>query len=198
MSSPSLVTLDPNRNTAEIVGPGSYQLLTIPANEMLRLLRKDWKGPNGATMLSEEIYAIMGGAVAKGQQTGQLNLQQPAPGVYPLVINTGPDGNGIALNGPNGTTHIGPNGITLPGGGKAPVAVAGTGGGGVPGQVVSGGPGDTYQVNIFENGVSAGATATVTVKQLQIDPAETIPAGTWAIVSKSGSGYVMQVPVWLA
>jgi hypothetical protein len=200
MSSPSdvtSVTLDPNRNTAEIAGPGSFQLLTIPANEMLRLLRDDWTGPNGAKMLSEELYAIMAGAVAKGSQTGQMNLNQPSPGTYPLVINA-PDGSGIQIKGKNGTTSIGVGGITLAGG--QPVVGAGGGaGGGIPGLVLGGGPGQgPYSVQLYPNNLST-AGATVSCTQLQIDPAETIPPGTWTMVSlMPDHTYTMQVPVWLA
>jgi hypothetical protein len=62
--------------------------------------------------------------------------------------------------------------------------------------VVSG-SGDTYQVTVYPNGLS-GATETVEVTQLQIDAAETIPAGTWAMVTQLADGaYTMQVPVWL-
>lgn len=83
--------------------------------------------------------------------------------------------------------------------------VGGTGGGGVPGKVLSGGPGDTYQVEIYPGGLSVlnqdgsiqGATV-VTAKQLQIDSGETIPAGTFALITKAGGVYYMQVPVWVA
>jgi hypothetical protein len=67
----------------------------------------------------------------------------------------------------------------------------------VPGKVLSGGPGATYQVQLYPNGPSGGAGDTVTCTQLQIDPNETIPAGTWAIVAKSNNAYYMQVPVWM-
>jgi len=54
-----------------------------------------------------------------------------------------------------------------------------------PGVVVSG-TGDTYRVRLYPNGLndasSGGSTLTETVKQLQIATAETIPAGTWALV----------------
>lgn len=72
-----------------------------------------------------------------------------------------------------------------------------TGGGGVPGKVLSG-TGSTYQVQLYPNGPSAAAGATVSVKQLQIDSGATIPVNTWAIVTLAGAQYCMQVPVWLA
>jgi hypothetical protein len=198
ITNPTEVTLDPNRNTASIAGPGSYQLLTIPANEMLRLLRDDWTGPNGAKMLSEEIYAIMAAAVASGSQTGQMNLNQPAPGTYPFVINTA-DNSGIKINGPKGSALIGPGGITLAGTPPAPVGAGVGAGGGIPGLVLGGGPGQgPYSVQLYPNNLST-AGATVSCTQLQIDPAETIPPGTWTMVSlMPDHTYTMQVPVWLA
>lgn len=70
------------------------------------------------------------------------------------------------------------------------------GGGGMPGQVVSGGPGSSYLVNVYSNGL-AGGFITVSVTQLQIHEDATIPAGTWAIVVQAGGSYYMQVPIWL-
>ena len=64
------------------------------------------------------------------------------------------------------------------------------------GEIVSG-SGDTYTVNVYENGLSSGAV-TRSVRQLQIDSGDTIPAGTWAMIGKGKDGsYFMQVPVWL-
>jgi hypothetical protein len=63
--------------------------------------------------------------------------------------------------------------------------------------VVTGGSAGTYTVNIYKSGLTGAATS-VTVKQLQIAGGESIPSGTWALVSKGPSGeYTMQVPVWL-
>ncbi len=76
------------------------------------------------------------------------------------------------------------------------VSVEGGGGGGFPGVVVSGGPGDSYQVNVYENGLSE-APIERTVTQLSIAADATIPVGTWALVGKVGETYFMQVPVWL-
>ncbi len=65
-----------------------------------------------------------------------------------------------------------------------------------PGKVVSG-SGATYSVDIYQNGLSQTATR-VTVTQLQIDASETIPADTWATVTRQSDGsYFMQVPVWM-
>ncbi len=71
------------------------------------------------------------------------------------------------------------------------------GGGGVPVVIVSGGPGATYLATAYPNGLSA-ASMTVTVTVLQIDPTETIPAGTWYIAAKIGEDYFIQPPIWIA
>lgn len=55
--------------------------------------------------------------------------------------------------------------------------------------VVQSGAGASYQCSL-----SDGSTQTVTI--LQIDPGETIPAGTPLIVAKIGAAYYAQVPVW--
>ena len=75
----------------------------------------------------------------------------------------------------------------------------------IPGQVVSG-TGATYQVAIYQQGLSGGSNL-VEVTQLGIDPSETIPAGTWAMVTQITSvdpegnvlleGSYMQVAVFL-
>ena len=61
---------------------------------------------------------------------------------------------------------------------------------GFTGTVVSG-TGATYSVTL-----NTGPTVSVT--QLQIDPTETIPAGTKVIVIQIASLYYMAVPGWLA
>ena len=196
MSSPSnvsSVTLDPNRNTADVASPGSHQLLLIPANEMERLLREDW--PN-AKMLAEELYAIYNSGVKQVAQPGQAVLTSPAPGVPALVINAPPDGNGITIRNNKGAVNYGVNGITgIP---PAPIVATPGAGGGLPGQVQSGGPGNgPYSVTIYPNGTGSPGT-TVNVTQLQIAPTDTVPAGTWVMVMLSPDHtYSMQVPVWL-
>ncbi len=70
--------------------------------------------------------------------------------------------------------------------------------------VVTGGSGGTYTVNIYKKGTN-GTPESVTVKQLQILSGESVPAGTWALVSKgvktvagvTSVEYTMQIPVWL-
>lgn len=70
-----------------------------------------------------------------------------------------------------------------------------SGGGGFPGVVVSGGPGASYQVDVYESGLSQAPTRR-TVTQLSIASDETIAAGTWTLVGTVNSEYFMQVPVW--
>lgn len=70
-----------------------------------------------------------------------------------------------------------------------------SGGGGFPGQVVSGGPGDEYTVNVYESGLNSPPTLR-TVTQLSIHEDATIPADTWVMVGKVGEEYFMQHPVW--
>lgn len=73
-----------------------------------------------------------------------------------------------------------------------------------PGKITSG-TGDTYTVDIYENGLDGEATS-VTVTQMQIDGDSEIPVDSWAAVLKntytnddgdSITEYTMQVPVWL-
>jgi len=83
---------------------------------------------------------------------------------------------------------------------------------------VMGGSGETYTCNVYENGLQNDPVS-VPVRQLQIAGAETIPAGTWALVAKQSypdpsapipdpddppaeappdlTQYTMQVAVWL-
>ena len=66
--------------------------------------------------------------------------------------------------------------------------------------MATGGSGNSYEVDAYPNGLDADSIH-VTARQLQIDADETIPAGTWVILAKTGDGgtahYYMQVPVWL-
>jgi hypothetical protein len=64
-----------------------------------------------------------------------------------------------------------------------------------PGVVLSG-SGNNYSMKVYPNGLG-GPSQTATVTQLQIDPSEAIPAGTWALVSFAGGNYSMQVTTWL-
>jgi hypothetical protein len=51
--------------------------------------------------------------------------------------------------------------------------------------------GTTYLCDLYENGVGLPATRTnVPVLVLQIEPAETIPAGTWIMAAQSAIGAI--------
>lgn len=72
-------------------------------------------------------------------------------------------------------------------------------------KIVSGG-GDSYQMALYPNGVDKDPTDTVTVRQMQIDEADSIPVGSWWVVIRnsvtdaSGNAtqeYVMQFPVYV-
>lgn len=73
-----------------------------------------------------------------------------------------------------------------------------------PAIITGGGPGNDYTANVYEEGLSGAVTA-VNIRQLDIDAAETIPVGTWAIAVKvpitvgdvTTDQWYMQVPVWL-
>lgn len=80
-----------------------------------------------------------------------------------------------------------------------PVVNPGGGGGSFPAVVTTGGPGNSYQCDVYLDGLANSPTS-LPVRQLQIAGDATIPAGTFAVVSVVGTGaakmYFMQVPVW--
>lgn len=65
----------------------------------------------------------------------------------------------------------------------------------IPAVVVSG-TGNNYKVDLYQQGYP-GPTTRVSASQLQIDPTETIPPGTFVMVSQSGAQFFFQAPVWL-
>ena len=73
----------------------------------------------------------------------------------------------------------------------------------VPGKVVDSGDQQWYQVALYAggfvdaNGNSLNPTSTVWVWQMQISSQDTIPNGTCVFVSKAGTNFFMQVPVWI-
>lgn len=64
--------------------------------------------------------------------------------------------------------------------------------------VVTAGTGDTYDVDLYGDGPSNPPTDSVSATQLQIDPTDTIPAGTWAIAVQVNGDWYIQVAVWTA
>jgi hypothetical protein len=181
----------------------------IFGNQALRLLREKWSSPNE---LAEELYAILNSNVPM-TLTGPVTINNSSPTKPALTVrNFGQNDQGVNIQ--KRPLLQGPNFPPIPGITFPPLGVFGDGtlgsnlgsqgqaqqqqqpgGGGFPGKVLSGGPGATYKVAVYQSGLG-GKPTTVSVTQLQIDPAETIPAGTWAMVSQVGSSYYMQVPVW--
>ncbi len=67
----------------------------------------------------------------------------------------------------------------------------------LPARIASGGPGTSYSGDLFGDGPEAPATVTgVAIRILHLDPAETVPPGTWLLVTPLGGEYLGQVPVW--
>lgn len=67
-----------------------------------------------------------------------------------------------------------------------------------PARVISKSAHPTYNVWIYKNGPSE-AYETGTADVLELDSGETIPSGTWVIVTKAGDGkYYFTIPQWLA
>ena len=134
---------------------------------------------------------------AGGTPFGRISIQNGAL-VFEAPAVVAAAGAGAQIQGST-TMPLIPRSASQPGEPRRPQPPqqqSGGGGGGFPGQVVSG-SGSTYQVNVYPAG-TGGAAVLVSVKQLQIDPAETIPAGTWTTVVQTSDGsYSMQVPVWL-
>lgn len=173
---------------------------------VVRLMREKW---NDANELAEEITAI-------------FNSEEPMVFDGPITINNTTDGPAITIN--NGSTgdtieinnrpvpppqFPGYPPVEIPDipdiiqqvtinnqGNSSNTTIVSGGGGGFPGVVISGGPGASYQVSVYESGLAA-TPVTRTVTQLQIAEDATIPAGTWAMIGKVGTSYFMQVPVWL-
>jgi hypothetical protein len=181
--------------------------VSLLGKEAIRLLRTKWKTP---VPLAEELYAILQSdepvdtgplAVDGTQDPGQPAVTIKAPvGSTPLQIQVpGHDPISLTIGADGGLTWSAP--VSSPSGdGQQPDQPAG---GDVPCQVLSGGPGaGPYQVKLYPNGPGQAAGSTVSAKQLSIADDETIPAGTWALASKTGGSggqparYWLQVPVW--
>jgi hypothetical protein len=186
--------------------------------QSMRLRREDWSSP---LELAEEIYAILN-SDEPIEIDGRVIINNDGDST-PLTINQyGGDGDIIEISrrdeppvqfpelpplefdGPGDftVTIIDESGevstdTTQDGSTPSPQPRPDSGGGGgFPGKVVSGGPGVSYEVDVYESGLSAAPTRR-TVRQLQIHESESVPADTWALVGKVGEEYFMQVPVWL-
>ena len=181
-----------------------------------RLMRTTWEGPHGANELALEIFSIfgVGTVVIDGPLHLTANPDEPTNTTPPLTID-------IPTGGSSTPIATKTNGVTTPlstggGGGAQPTYIvanfppasdadkAALASFSLAGVVVSG-SGSVYIMTVYPYG--PGNTGyNVTVNQLQISNAETIPAGTWALVvgypMKSGNtittSYYMQVGVWLS
>jgi hypothetical protein len=182
----------------------------IFGDQALRLLREDWANPK---MLADELFAIftstdpmtLTGPVTIDNTTNQPGLtvrnfgdgntsmqiqKQPLPPIPPL-----PPFAPIEF-GPISIVDFLPDGTIQPLDAQGNPIIIESGGGGFPGKVLSGGPGSTYKVNVYKKGINQ-APISVTATQLQIDPGETIPAGSWCLVAFTNNAYYIQLPVWL-
>lgn len=167
----------------------------ILADQAFRLLREEWSGAGGAQELSQELYLILT-SPDPVQITSPVQITNPTNDPAISIANTNPDGTAPAFNitGPvdGAITFNNAFGDTV-----APPESAtpsSSGGGGTPGKIISG-SGSTYTVGVYADGKTLSGTVKAT--QLQIDPAETIPAGTWVNVVKSGAFFFLFTPVWL-
>jgi hypothetical protein len=173
-------------------------LVSIFGDQAIRMLRSKW--PN-ASMLAEELFTIFSGTNPINIPAGST-LQPSANPATPLLTAPGYTQGQTIIDFPHvGTISVqgdqliftNPDGQTSGGGASVGGTAAPTC---FPGLVVSG-SGSDYLVNIYPNGIG-NAAVEVTVTQLQIDPSQTIPPGTAALVTKTTDGsYYMQVPVWL-
>lgn len=179
---------------------------TISLTDVVRrITRRRWDDVND---LAEELASALRSVrvkingplslnLSKGQAAIQLNSEpDPEGSDVPLIeeVSGGGSGRGSSVGiGANGALQPSSLGESFTGG--SGVGGEGGGGGGIPCAIVSG-SGDTYQVSLYEDGVAGGVTQTVEAIQLQIDEAETIPAGTWTFASLVNEIYYIQVPVW--
>jgi hypothetical protein len=165
-----------------------------------RLLKEKWT-PEKIQAAMEEVFAILNieDTITEGEEVHEPTDSPgstyrsydwsdfPAISIQTLDEETGEVISQLDLTG-EGITITTTDPVT----GEQTVGGVGGGGGGLPGEVLSG-TGSTYTVRI----TTEEGTEDVTVTQLQIDPTETIPAGTKAIVAKVGEDYFMQVAVWI-
>ncbi len=162
------------------------------SGEALRLLRELWPD---ATELAEELYAIFSSVTLPLEHSGPVTLNNPNGAGAGVTLPGYSSGDQILsiprADGGTITLSLGDNGLVLDGGTlttPASTTQQQTEDKVFLGSVVSG-SGSTYKVNL--------GNKVVTVTQAQINADETIPAGTKALVLKSGNSYAMQVPVWL-
>lgn len=163
--------------------------------EAYRLLRTIWQNPNDLAEELSTMLAADGPVVSTSPMTFTNPDTKSTMTVHPP---TDTSGSVFTFNFGSGDIPVTPTDLGVPTTGKAgdPKAVSTTGGGGIPSVIISG-IGDTYVIDLYENGKSKPASKRVTATQLQIDPAETIPAGSSALATKVAGAYYLCVPVFL-
>lgn len=122
--------------------------------------------------------------------------QNPNATVAPFNSFPNYDQPGFTINNPDGSrTDIGQDGTitTTPAGGGTPQQ---QGGGGLIGKIVSG-SGTSYTVGIYENGLSAAATRTVTATAPYLNSDEDIPNNSVVGVVRAGTVYHILTAYWL-
>lgn len=169
-----------------------------------RLQRQKWK-PEQIQAAMEEIFAILQveDYSTEGEETHLSDGTHPSSSYRGYDFSDFPAISFQRLDRDTGQVlselAITPDGITVtthdPDTGETTVAGVGSGGGGFPGEVLSGGPGATYLVRITTS--DDGDTEDVLATQLQIAATETIPTGTKCLVAQVGEDYFIQVPVWV-
>jgi hypothetical protein len=164
-----------------------------------RLLKKSWT----ADQLAQELYAMFDPEAPLFHE-GPIELRRRDDQPFFTLSNFAPGDILFNVNGAGGRHYgdviLGDDGLGLLPEGETQLVGIGTtvqgGSGGIPGAIVSG-SGDTYQVTLYENGITEDATKTVEVKQLQIT-GDDLDAGTEVVVYLGSDGvYFMQHPVWV-
>lgn len=176
--------------------------------ESMRLLRKRW---TDATELAEELYAMLQDSVPLTTKAPFTIALPPGSTAPALTLNNWGSGPSIQFLGKDNTDQgqLTADGRLLDSQGKERSGSGTTNNllGGAASEtfagVVVGGSGSTYTMHLYaDDGTTTlnegGGPKAFTVRQLQIDPAATIPINTWALVVKRGGKYFMQAPVWLS
>jgi len=156
--------------------------------------------------LAEELYTMVTSGDPVNIPAGST-IGTPAPGQPYLTLPGYTQGDSIFNLTRNGQPvgNITVEGNTLqfvpPGGQAGQQQQRGQQGAGLssfPGVVQSGGPGNgPYTVTIFPGGVTTTQGQNVSVTQLQIDAAASVPAGASVVVFQGADGaFFMQFPVW--
>lgn len=184
----------------EVLGTAS-QMLTD--EELNSILREKYPGPNGALRLAQNLISIFGAEHPNGQTIrGPISVVQPDSDTPAFNVIPFPNANVPATN-IGGGGGLSPAQTTFPSppdpaalAPSFPVMLYG---------IVQSGTGNNYVVRCWITNPGVGAAlGDFPCYQGQIDPAETIPAGThcfvWCAVAAGNvlGGFRMTVPVFLA